>query len=466
MKRFALIYVTIAFAASFLTFSATPARAQAADQAYARIKPFIDDQTFLVVHADFSSVDFNTIRDWLNDQINHFKDLDAKNNEGKLRQDYEQMQNGLAMGTMAATRWLDNVKASGGRHAFMLVSVQNIRSERPPVFVFPIEGNADAKALGDAIFPFGRNQQGQRPRGMPVTEQVGDAVVFGDPQAVELFRDIKPVDRADLREAFMSSGDAPVRAAFVGSDDFANAVAQKAPKMPRELGGDDTAAVMSSAKWAAASVQLPPKVSANLDIQAVNAESAERLERIRADVVQVPARKMRSETWGDPAKLQTPKRQGDRLTLSLTSEQIIDQVGPVVSVAMVQARQSAIRVQSASNLRQLAMTVMLGYQATKQYPADIDAIIAQGNVNRQVLRNPLRPEKEIGYVYVKPAAQAGQAAGKPAEHVIFYEEHEKFGEGVNVGFLDGHVEYINNEERFKTLLEATKKRNGELEEGL
>ena len=63
--------------------------------------------------------------------------------------------------------------------------------------------------------------------------------------------------------------------------------------------------------------------------------------------------------------------------------------------------------------------------------------------------NPQRPQAKPAYIYVKPPPKGARAG----QRLVLYESHTAFGNGVNVGFMDGHVEYVSNQKYFNDLLQ-------------
>ena len=76
------------------------------------------------------------------------------------------------------------------------------------------------------------------------------------------------------------------------------------------------------------------------------------------------------------------------------------------------------------------------------------------NLKVTMLRNPRAPEKELGYVYLRPAK--GTAA--PANQVVVYEAWDKPPPVLAVGFADGHAEMMDYG-RFEKALAESKARN-------
>ena len=148
--------------------------------------------------------------------------------------------------------------------------------------------------------------------------------------------------------------------------------------------------------------------------------------------------------------------QGSQLVLALDAKQI-NQVAVALKEPVARARLQAERVRSASNIRQMLMSgVMHANQNKGQWPADMKelekAMAKFGGPNfKAIMTNPARPEVQPAYVYVKPA----KGIKSPADTVVMYESHKQFGEGINVGFADGHVEFVGSKKHFDELLAKT-----------
>jgi prepilin-type processing-associated H-X9-DG protein len=84
-----------------------------------------------------------------------------------------------------------------------------------------------------------------------------------------------------------------------------------------------------------------------------------------------------------------------------------------------------------------------------QWPETLKDLIAEG-LSEEVFVNPVQPDNPDSYVYVKPADPGNRS--NPAKTVVIYETYDTWGIGINVGFLDGHVEFIRDEQKFQDLL--------------
>jgi prepilin-type processing-associated H-X9-DG protein len=83
------------------------------------------------------------------------------------------------------------------------------------------------------------------------------------------------------------------------------------------------------------------------------------------------------------------------------------------------------------------------------WPDDLKALEKYVKV-AQVFTNPTKPDLKPGYVYVKPV----EPIADPSAHAVIYEAHKEFGSGLNVGFADGHVEFVADKDRFNGLIAA------------
>ena len=107
------------------------------------------------------------------------------------------------------------------------------------------------------------------------------------------------------------------------------------------------------------------------------------------------------------------------------------------------------RVKSAKNMQNILRACMVyAYDHEYQWPDSLQDLTKYGILTKDTLNNPSQPERENGYIYIKPYTP------RPAhQKVVLYEAHDSWGDGINVGFVDGHVEFIEKESMFKNQLE-------------
>lgn len=113
------------------------------------------------------------------------------------------------------------------------------------------------------------------------------------------------------------------------------------------------------------------------------------------------------------------------------------------------AAKLAQRVQSAKNMKKILLNcIMYAQEHEDQWPDSLQDLNVYG-LAADDLMNPRYPGQEIGYVYVKPGTPLSPS------QVVLYEKYDSWADGINVGFVDGHVEFVTEESVFKNRLEES-----------
>jgi len=341
---------------------------------------------------------------------------------------------------------------------------------RPLLVVLPLGEGADAEAIQRAI-PAASRGPASRParedsgRGgyHPTTEVVRGAVLFGLSPQIERVRKMdKPHNRPELAKAFAAAGDTTVQLLILPTDDARRVIEEMLPELPAELGGGSSKVFTRGMLWTAIGADPPPKTKLAVTIQSESPDAAKAFHKTLVRYLR---------TWlivllggEDKAKqlvpeldkhlaMVTPKVADDRLTLTLDSEQCDAAISALVLPPLQRGRQQARRVTSAKNIQVILVACYTyGKQHKDAWPADLQTLVDGKILTAEVLRRPDQPDMKDGYVYVQPR-------GKPDHRrLVIYERHDAWpADGVNVGFADGHVEWIMKEARFKKLLEAAVK---------
>jgi len=224
--------------------------------------------------------------------------------------------------------------------------------------------------------------------------------------------------------------------------------------------------------WGALGVNPPPKMSAKLVIQSADGPAAQVLHDTLVNLVPVAAAEtefIRAPTTQE-AKSQkealsrlllalVPQLQGDRLIESLTSEQA-DQIVTRAAPVLAKARERAKIAFSTNNIGQFIQAIHIYYAQKNSWPDDFRQMIevamrATYDESMDLLHNPHRPDMKPAYIYIKPGLPMSRME-RPGEMVAIYEAYDTWGDGINVGFLDGHVAFICDQAEFETLLARTK----------
>ena len=126
--------------------------------------------------------------------------------------------------------------------------------------------------------------------------------------------------------------------------------------------------------------------------------------------------------------------------------------------ATIQARRQALRVQCASQLRQLALGAFMYSNANRGFfPPDLDALVTSAGMTPTLLRceacagDPTKPVASTGafgnysYVYLGNGRRASAIRSPMTEPLIYELPTNHDDPGINVAFADGHVEMLNGQ---------------------
>lgn len=80
-----------------------------------------------------------------------------------------------------------------------------------------------------------------------------------------------------------------------------------------------------------------------------------------------------------------------------------------------------------------------------QWPNNLQQLSNYG-LDKDVFINPKYPEREVGYVYLKPSAPPSDS------RIVLYEIHDEWNNGINVGLANYQVQFIEKESEFKKSL--------------
>jgi prepilin-type processing-associated H-X9-DG protein len=125
--------------------------------------------------------------------------------------------------------------------------------------------------------------------------------------------------------------------------------------------------------------------------------------------------------------------------------------------ALARVRQQAVKVTSATNLKEIGMACLLySNDHGDKMPPDLETLVKEVELSPKSLESKTKPKDFEGpsYVYI-----AGQATSMSPENIVAYENPEFCTEGVNVLYLDCHVAFV-KPQQFREQLAQTYKRLG------
>ena len=128
--------------------------------------------------------------------------------------------------------------------------------------------------------------------------------------------------------------------------------------------------------------------------------------------------------------------------------------------SLARARELAKRTAAAANLRQIAMACMMyASENAGKLPPNLSAL-TEGDrpmIPKGILKSPRDPTgADMSYAYV---AGLTTKMARPSETIMAYENPDVVdaSEGLNVAFLDGHVQWM-SKDQFERKLAQTKER--------
>lgn len=440
--------VSVVFAA--FCVAADPARPANALPAVAR---FIDEQTIVVGRLEASRLDLDALGAIVVDLTRAL----YQNNQG-----HSPLEEVMELKATAKS-WLEAFKEADGTDVYMLYSIADLPDEEDPFLVAPLSPTANARAIAGLLC----SGQPDGPTSLPadggptngrsrVAERLGDAVVAGPRNTVERLRTLKPAARPEIRRALQAAGDAPVRVVLVPTADSRRVIEEMLPNLPAAVGGGPVTAVTRGALWAAMSLHTTPAVAVHIVVQSQDAQAARALVGVIEKAFQSAAenRQLGGEIAGfeQLLVLLKPVVRNDRLIVELKGEVVREVVDKVIGPPLGRARTLALRTASAKALLDIGKAIFT-YSAkhNDRWPPDLPALVKEGYLKEHNLANPSDPLRKNGYVYIRPSKNVTQVN---PQQMLMHEAFDQWGDGINVAYADGHVEFIEDQKEFEKLLKT------------
>jgi hypothetical protein len=435
----------------FLIHSAPPALAAAADKydpaALAReVGPYLDDTTLVVAHVDLTQVE-------LRPTVAPIKQLFLQ--PGGARGDAGAA---LDQGVDAIQEWISEFTRAGGRDGYAVVSMSGF-PEFPLVIVVPLRPGADGQAIAKLI-----SANVPDPN---VTTRVGEKVVLlGSKAVLDQLATAKPGERPELARAFEAAGVSTAQILYVPSADARKVLAEMLPNPTQGPLAGAKQPIPSQITSAALGARLAPELAVRIVVRSPDATSASSLADTLGQLVAVGKTLLTGELRKHPdlaplaanadalTKAFTPAVTGDTLTFQLDADQSLTLTG-IILPAVAQSREQARQMRSLSNLRQIVLaSITYAGEHKNEFPPDLTSLLKVTDLTPEILRNPRAPQKEVGYVYLRPT----HPDAAPSEQVVAYEAWDRPPARIAVAFADGHAEMVDYP-RFEKLLDVSRERN-------
>jgi len=408
----------------FLVALAGPVRAQGTPPRWTTsIAPFIDEQAVLVARADLDRIVPQEIAEWLTGLGAPAEPVSA--------------------GTALAAKPLYALKGAGGHEVYAIVSPAYL-PQKPFVVVVPLGPGADAATIAALLR-----------EAFEAAEQMQGAVCAGPRANLERLAGMTPATPPLLLRACQEMPDAAVQVAATLTADQRRAIEETLPELADEVGGGPSSVLTRGFLWAAASAGMPPHPSVQGVVQLQDGESARELQtfvrRLLEELGQEDELRRVMPNYDQLLPSLVPEVAGDRLTLSLDAARIDRHMAEWIKAILRQQEEARGPLGSARRAHVIFLACMTyANKHDGEWPDDLKQLVEgrYGGRPADFLRNPRRPELEIGYAYRKPAKAADPRT------VVIYEKHEEWPpSGVVVGFRDGLVQLVEQQERFKEILE-------------
>ena len=401
------------------------------------VKRYVDELTLVVGRVDVAELSSAAVREFVADLL---REAPERDRAGFLERVDE------ALAGMEET--LAPLRERQVTSAWFIMGPASFMQGEPALFIVPVTDDAQAKAVTDLLA-----------REREVHKRVDGAVLIGTRTSIRSAEGVRPVDRPVLARPFakVRGGPAlqvvfeptpPIRlAAELGM----RAIAAQSPEFPPQI--IDLFAQMESLQYA---ISLPPRPRAALIVDFKDDQATEDGRKFFDEQVRkLQAQFERGGIEPEPASQLVaaflPEVREKRVVLELTPDELRDTVGPTMVVTMIRGREGALRVRAGRNLKLLNQAILLwAYEkGDGRLPPELGSVEAMftdpkvdGGTWQSVRRNP-RYNAEDAFAYVRPADRLDQIK-EPDITVIAYEKPPADGirDGVNVGFADGHVEWL------------------------
>ena len=386
--------------------------------------PWVNDDTVYVAIGSVDGIDLDAAGKWITSTAAQAVDPS----------EVESTKRSIAQGITLARGLREQLKAAGVKEVYVLFEAT---PQHGVQLLCAIPAGANADALAANLRPLvGR---------IKVTVEQGAAIIHISGRMAER----RPrADRPDLAAA-LAGRDAPVVLAFSLPQELRNAMPAE---LPKQMGGAELLPIHDGFMWGAAELRFTPEPAIHALAQMDGADNALKAVKVLRSVMQAEAKRGRgeAEVFATAGKLLMPQAKDDTLVIDLPTAKLNEALAQLAP-SLREARQHAKQISSASQMRQLLLALMMYANDNKgAMPEQLQQLDKYlGRSMQQMMTNPQRPEKSPGYIYLKQPLKGS------TEKVMLYEAYDNWPGGINVGYPDGHVEWIDNEATFLAQLKAS-----------
>ena len=331
-------YVALALAATVLALPATAADKKFDADAVAKaVAPYLDDQTFAVLHVDLSRVD----ADALITKAAAFAKMDAVA-AAPLRKEL--------------TASVKTLTDAGARDLYVVVSLADVPEHSPFIVLSLTPVKETETENGARIAKIRAKLKEAHILDAFHFALIGGDLVGGDEATLKRLHALKPDARPQLFQALAAANGDLAQLAVFPPKDAAKVLESAMPTLPAEVGGGSSKVLTQGFRWAVVGVATP-SLNANLTVQASDAESAKALlgllKKTYAAIGKSKDVRKNVPNFDKLTQLLTPVAAGDRMALKLETQTLLTALHADEAVA--NAFEASARIESTNNMKQLVL---------------------------------------------------------------------------------------------------------------
>ncbi|MCP4260996.1 MAG: DUF1559 domain-containing protein [Planctomycetes bacterium] len=394
----------------------------------------IDEMTFAVARLDVEKLNLDAFVGKALSVVNDHAGPDiAKQEQGNLKN----------FQAMAGAQLNDLLKA-GGRDIFVVFSMYDF----PYFFVaVPIHSASDQARLKQQVQKIAKDFN----VGDIEIHMSDQVILVGLKQTIARLKTARRVRSRALEAGFQTCANTTAQVVLFPSSDQRRILAEMLPQIPSESGDIQLTTLSTDLHWAALGFNGPPSISLNMTIQSPNAEGADRLLTFIKNLYALAGQKSDAREFmpkiDKVLKLLTPRKRGKRLLLQIDSTAADSIINEFLAPSLMQARTQARRMVCATNLKGIGLALIIyANDYDDQFPPDLETLISKAEMPAKGLICPASKLKKT-YIY----RGASITVDDTPWMITVYDKTGNHSDGRNVLFLDGHVEWV-EEERFQELI--------------
>jgi hypothetical protein len=322
----------------------------------ALLAPFLDGQTFAVVHLDAKQIDLQALRRGLgkHESLEHFEGVVGK--------------------------WKESFISAGGRDVFLVFSLADLPGAGFLVIPCPDESNAaalgrvlrtpESEELQDLLLYLRADPQHHPMSGTRIA-RIGSAYIVAPGSTVERLRKNRAVPRPELTKAFEAAGNGMAQLVLAPSADQRRIIEEMLPTLSPDFGGGSSKILTRGILWSALGIEASPKLAVRWTVQSQDEASAQALQAWLEHFFQKAAANPVAQRYLPNLKeltgLLKPKASKDQVTLVLSEG---EQAAPALLTAFGLVLDIVVgRSDLASHLKQIALAMHNYSDAHKTFPA-------------------------------------------------------------------------------------------------